>query len=588
MFHKKRKLLWHIFPSFFIITVVSLSVVTWYSTGFFRDYFLANSEKELTVQAELIRWEISGKNHDRINEICQAIGRVTDTRVTVVLPSGLVIGESFGIAPEMENHRIRPEIAAAFEGKKGMAVRYSGTLGENMMYVAIPMEESGMVSAVVRTSLSVSGIDGEIRSVQKSLVGVLLVTVLAAAGASFFVSRRITRPLEEMRAGARSFAAGDLSHKLDLPDTEELYQLAGTMNKMAKLLDEKIKSAEYRAMELEAVLSSMKEAVIAIDLNERILMVNRAASSIFGHPANEMTDRNVHEIARNWALQQFINKALACHDSIEDDIIIMGSVERIFNIHSTALCSIQGGRMGTLIIFHDITRIRRLETMHKDFAANVSHELKTPLTSVKGFVETLQDLNGSEPVEKRSEFLLIIEKNVNRLISLVDDLMALSKVERKEGDGTSLQQEELIALVNVALDSCKNLGEVRGVSLKKELTGPIGVMVDPRLMEQAVVNLVDNALKYSEPGSQVLVQVFRRDKSAVIRVIDSGQGISREHLPRIFERFYRVDRARSRDLGGTGLGLAIVKHIVQYHGGEIRVESTPGEGSAFEICLPLA
>jgi len=586
--YKKRKLLWHIFPSFFIITVVSLSAVTWYSTGFFRDYFLANSEKELTVQAELIRREISGKAHDRVNEICQAIGRVTETRVTVVLPSGSVIGDSFGTAPEMENHRIRPEIVSALKGEKGMAVRYSNTLDQNMMYVALPLEESGMVSAVVRASLSVSGIDGEIRSVQKNLVGVLVVTVLAAAGASLFVSRRITRPLEEMRAGAASFAAGELNHKLAVPDTEELSQLAGTMNKMARLLDEKIKSAESRAMELEAVLSSMKEGLIAIDLNERILMVNRAASRIFGHPAMEMTDRNVHEIARNWDLQRFINRALVCHDSIEEDIILMGKGERVFNIHSTALCTTQGGRMGTLIIFHDITRIRRLETMHKDFAANVSHELKTPLTSVKGFVETLQDLNGSEPVEKRSEFLTIIEKNVNRLISLVDDLMALSKVERKEGEETLFEQEDLIPVVNVALDSCKNLGEARGVLVKKEFAGAINVMVDPRLMEQAVVNLVENALKYSEPGSQVLVQVFRRDKSAVIKVVDSGPGISREHLARIFERFYRVDRARSRDLGGTGLGLAIVKHIVQYHGGEIRVDSTPGEGSAFEICLPLA
>ncbi len=585
---KKRKLLWHIFPSFLLIMVVSLTVVTWYSTGFFRKYYLVNTETDLTTQGTLILREISGPPHDRVNGICKEIGRVTQTRVTVVLPSGRVIGDSFGTVPEMENHRDRPEIAAALKGDKGVSVRYSDTLGKKMMYVAQPMESQGRVAGVVRTAVSVSNIDSEIRSVQKNIVAALVVTVIAAAGVGLLVSRRITRPLEEMRAGARGFATGDLTRRLAVPDTEELSLLATTMNQMAGRLDEKIQSAETRTMELEAVLSSMKEGVIAIDLNEGILMVNRAAARIFDAPARELTNRNVHEIARNYDLQQFLNKALASHDAVEEDILFTGTREHVFNIHSTALCNCRGGRMGTLVIFHDITRIRRLETMHKDFAANVSHELKTPLTSLKGFVETLQDLDEKEVLEKRRKFLTILEKNANRLIALVDDLMVLSRLERKEGLVPVFDPEELTPVVNTALSACKYMAENRGIILQAAVSHAPSVLMDPLLMEQAVVNLVNNAIKYSEPGSEVSVEGGEKEGYAVIRVVDSGPGISSEHLPRIFERFYRVDRARSREMGGTGLGLAIVKHIVQYHAGEIRVESTPGKGSVFEIRLPLA
>jgi two-component system phosphate regulon sensor histidine kinase PhoR len=585
---KKRKLLWHIFPAFLLIMVVSLTVVTWYSTGFFRKYYLVNTETDLTTQGTLILREISGPPHDRVNAICKEIGGVTQTRVTVVLPSGRVIGDSFGNVLEMENHRIRPEIAAALKGDKGVSVRYSDTLGKKMMYVALPMESQGGIAGVVRTAVSVSNIDSEIRSVQKNIVAALVVTVLAAAGMGLLVSRRITRPLEEMRAGARAFATGDLTRRLAVPDTEELSLLATTMNQMAGRLDEKIQSAENRTMELEAVLSSMEEGVIAIDLNEGILMVNRAAARIFDAPARELTNRNVHEIARNYDLQQFLNKALASHDAVEEDIIFTGTREHVFNIHSTALCNCRGGRMGTLVIFHDITRIRRLETMHKDFAANVSHELKTPLTSLKGFVETLQDLDEKEVLEKRSKFLTILEKNANRLIALVDDLMVLSRLERKEGLVPVFDPEELTPVVNSALSACKYMAEKRGILLHAVVSHDPSVLMDPLLMEQAVVNLVNNALKYSEPGSEVSIEGEEKEGYGVIRVVDSGPGIASEHLPRIFERFYRVDRARSREMGGTGLGLAIVKHIVQYHAGEIRVESTPGKGSVFEIRLPLA
>ncbi|ACN13363.1 two-component hybrid sensor and response regulator histidine kinase (phoR-like protein) [Desulforapulum autotrophicum HRM2] len=588
MSEKKRRLLWRIFPSFFIITVVSLAAVTYYSTGFFKRYFLAGSEDQLTTQAQLIRREISGKTPDRINDICLAIGRTTGTRVTVILSSGRVIGDSLGDVQEMENHRIRPEIVSALRADKGVSVRYSDTLNQNMMYVALPLETDGAVTTVVRTALSVSAMDVEIKRVQTNLMIALMLTVLAAAGASLFVSRRITRPLEQMKAGAGGLARGDLTLRLAMPDTEELSELALTINHMAERLDEKIKSAEDRTMELEAVLSSMGEGVIAVDLNERVLMVNRAVAGIFDHPIETMTNKNILEIARNYDLHKFIKRALASPDSIGENITLTDTGKRLFNVHSNTLSNAQGERMGTLIIFHDITRMHRLETMHKDFAANVSHELKTPLTSIKGFIETLQDLDESEALTRREGFLTIIEKNVNRMIALVDDLMALSKLERQEGDKTVFEPHDLSAVIKSARAACRTRSESGRVTVKADLSGPLFIPMDTLLVEQALVNLLDNALKYSEPGGEVLIQVAQEKGSALIRVIDSGPGIGQEHLSRIFERFYRVDSARSTDMGGTGLGLAIVKHIVQYHNGTIRVESTPDKGAMFEISLPLA
>ncbi len=588
MTDKKTRLLWRIFPSFFIITVISLTAVTYYSTEFFKQYFLASSEEQLTTQARLIRREISGQSLDRINDICLAIGRTTGTRVTIILSSGRVIGDSLGDVQEMENHRIRPEIVSALRAEKGVSVRYSSTLDQNMMYVALPLETKGAVTTAVRTALSVSAMDVEIKRVQINLIMALMLTVLAAAGASLFVSRRITRPLEQMKAGAGGLARGDLTLRLAVPDTEELSELALTINHMAERLDEKIKSAEDRTMELEAVLSSMGEGVIAVDLNERVLMVNRAVAAIFGHAAETMTNRNILEIARNYDLHAFIKRALASTGSIEENITLTGRGKHLFNVHSSTLSNVQGERMGTLIIFLDITRMHRLETMHKDFAANVSHELKTPLTAIKGFIETLQDLDESEAQPRRVEFLTIIEKNVNRLIDLVDDLMALSKLERQEGGRTVFEPQDLYGVVQAALAACRPLSESRGVTIKTDLSSPLFIPMDTLLVEQALVNLLDNALKYSEPGGEVLILVAQEKCNALIRVMDSGPGIDQEHLPRIFERFYRVDRARSTDMGGTGLGLAIVKHIVQYHNGTIRVESSPDKGAMFEIGLPLA
>ncbi len=591
--NKKKKLIWQIFPSFLIITVFSLSSVTSYSTSYFKKFFLKNSEKELSIRAKLLQKEFDHllKIHqDRIlyiDESCKDIGEKTGTRVTIILPSGVVVGDSFGDIKIMENHMKRPEIMEALKRKKGVSIRYSSTLDENMMYIALPVVVEGRVTAVVRTSVSVSDIDNKIKSVRNNILIALLLTIFAAAAASLYVSRRITYPVEQMKKGAARFAKGDLDARLAVPDSEELSELAVTMNRMAENLDEKIRDFKNRSTELEAIYASMQEGVIAIDKDERIITINTAAAKIFDFPASKLKARYVLEVARNIEFQKFIQQALKTHEPVEDDIVITRDEGLILNIHSTALYDTAESRIGTLIIFHDITRIRRLERMHKDFAANVSHELKTPLTAIKGFIETLQEMLVNNDTRKSERFLKIIDKNVNRMIELINDLLALSRLERLQGTSIQFEEQDVATLIRGAVNTCHAGIKKKNIIVSIDCSEELTAVVDPILMEQALMNLVDNAVKYSHENSPVAILVSSRDGFIDIVIEDNGCGIEKEHLSKIFNRFYRVDKARSRHEGGTGLGLAIVKHIVQYHQGKIDVQSRKDKGSAFKISIPV-
>ncbi len=588
----KKKLIWQIFPSFLIITLVSLTAITSYSTSYFKDFFLENSEKELTIRAKLLEKnfaDILKTNQDPIpyiDEQCKDIGNKTGTRVTIILPSGIVAGDSFVDVTGMENHSKRPEIMEALKRKKGVSIRYSATLDKNMMYIALPVILEGRVIAVVRTSISISDLDKQILSIRNNILIVLFITILAAIAASLYVTRKITQPIEEMKKGAIIFARGNLGARLAIPDSEELSELAITMNQMAESLDGKIKEIKNRSMELEAVHSSMLEGVIALDNDEKIITINRAAARIFDFAESKFKAQYIFEVARNFELQKFIHKALAIHGPIEDDIIITGDQDLILNIHSTALFNTREQRMGTLIIFHDITRIRRLERMHKDFAANVSHELKTPLTTIKGFIETLQEMIASNESKESENFLKIIEKNVNRMIELINDLLALSKLERMQGKDIIFENQNMATLIQGAVNLCHKSIKAKNITIDIDCPGDIMARVDPILMEQAMINLVDNSVKYSHENRSITIKVSKTDKILEIVINDNGWGIDKEHLSKIFNRFYRVDRARSRHEGGTGLGLAIVKHIIQYHHGKIDVQSQKNIGSSFKIHIP--
>jgi len=601
MHRKKTKLIWRIFPSFLIIILLSLTVEAWYSISYFKGFFLETTQRELMVKASLMQERfaralyVDGLSPQQIDALCKGLGEKIQTRITVILHSGEVIGDSFARVETMENHRERPEIKTALVGEKSMAVRYSRTLDESMMYIALPIVYSRSDPAVIRTAVSISDIDTKAEAMRNSIALVLVLTTMAAALASLYVSRRIANPVEQMRQGAQAFSKGNLTNQLPSPDTEELSQLARAMNSMASELNKKIMDVRNRSRELEAVHTSMQEGVIAINDQEQIITINKAAAKIFDFSPEMLKTKHVLEVARNYDLQVFIKKALATSEPVEDDIVIDAGERMVLNIHSTALYDAHDKRMGTLIIFHDITRLRLLESMHKDFAANVSHELKTPLTTIKGFIETLQQMMAdSESVLPRDSaaqfgrFMGIIEKNVNRMVRLIDDLLALSRLERLKGTDIQFETHPLAGLIQKVVRFCADRAQSRGITMEVHCPDTLVAMVDPTLMEQAVFNLVDNAIKYSGEGACICINVELKDRDIQIQVKDTGSGIDAAHLPKVFNRFYRVDKGRSRDQGGTGLGLAIVKHIVQYHNGRIEVESRRGKGTCFTITLPGA
>lgn len=588
--NRRKRLIWQLFPPFLLITLFSLLAVSWYASNSLHHFFLDQTEADLKIRALLVEKQIiallAPLDAAEVDAICKDIGKKSATRITVILPSGQVVGDSRETPHLMDNHAGRPEIALALKGNPGQSIRYSNTLRQQMMYVAIPLQKNQTILGVIRTSVPITSIKRQLRAIQtKIALGGLLIAVLAA-WISLLISRRISRPLEEMKKVADRFAAGDLSHRLTMTDSEELASLADALNQMAAQLDRRIKTVISQRNELETVLSSMMEGVIAVNNEERIIRMNEASAGFFDCDPEICQGRDLQEVIRNSALQQFVRSALSSREPREDDIIVYLNGESTLNLKSSPLLDANKESIGTLVVFNDVTQLRRLENMRRDFVANVSHEIKTPLTAIKGFVETLHRGNVDDPQEAR-RFLGIIQKHADRLSSIVEDLLSLSRIEQEdEGKTIKLKEGDVNDVFQSAMQICRSKAEEKNITIRPVCDEQISAKFDTTLLEQAVVNLLDNAIKYSEPKNTILLKAQRNNSEIRISVEDQGIGIAKKHLPRLFERFYRVDRARSRNLGGTGLGLAIVKHIAQAHGGRITVESTLGVGSVFTIHLP--
>jgi two-component system phosphate regulon sensor histidine kinase PhoR len=389
-----------------------------------------------------------------------------------------------------------------------------------------------------------------------------------------------------MKKIAEMFASGDLDHRLLVLGTAELDSLANALNRMATQLQERFATITDQRNELDAVLSSMIEGVVAVDRQGRIVSINKATASLLDIELSKAQNRNVEEVIRNVDLQNFINSTLNSKVPTEADISLPTKGDRLFQLHGASLPTRAGGRTGAVIVLNDITKMRRLENVRRQFVANVSHELKTPVTSIQGYVEALLEGAIKDP-QQAERFLRIIAKHSDRLNSIIEDLLILSRLEEdRERKETSFEVTELKPVLASAIELASIKAEDKQMKIQLVCDEQIVVRMNTALLEQAVLNLVENAIKYSPLGGDVRISVEQNGKEVAITVKDNGCGITQEHLPRIFERFYVVDKGRSRKLGGTGLGLAIVKHIAQVHGGSVTVESSPGRGSTFTIHLP--
>jgi two-component system phosphate regulon sensor histidine kinase PhoR len=589
---RKRRLIWRLFPTYLLITILSLMAVSWYTVRYVDDFYYRQKAEDLEARALIFREQIQDRflslEREEVDRRSKEAGGNSNTRFTVILTSGVVVGDTEEDPARMENHAGRPEIQTAMEGKTGQSVRYSATLAQRMMYVAVPIYGEEGIVAVARASVPVTSIDLVLGIIKNRIALWGLLIALLAAAISLFVSRRISLPLEEMKKGSEKFARGELSTRLAVPDTMEMGGLAEAMNLMASRLDERIRTVVQQRNELEAVLSSMVEGVMAFNTEERLISINKAAARWLEIEPEKAEGRIIQEVVRNIELQNFVSTTLATEEPGEIEIILRGEEERFLQVHGTILRAAEGSVFGVLIVLNDVTSLRRLERVRRDFVANVSHELKTPITSITGAVETL--VNGAmEDKEDARRFLNIIGKQSDRLGLLVDDLLTLARVEQEaERSGIEMDQADINSLIKDAMEASRDAAVAKDISLELESQEGLLVNLNRSLMTQAVFNLIDNALKYSDPGKSVRISASREDGRVVIRISDQGWGIEEKHQTRLFERFYRVDKGRSRELGGTGLGLAIVKHIVQAHGGGVSVESKPGKGSTFTIHLPSA
>lgn len=391
--------------------------------------------------------------------------------------------------------------------------------------------------------------------------------------------------IKEIQEAAKKFSEGQLDYRIPRLDHPELAPLGIAMNSLAAKMQRKVFAITSQRNELDAVLSSMIEGVIAVDCSERIIRTNEAAARFLDLDANEALGQTIHEAVRNSSFQELSSKVLSSGGFVEGEISLQNDGERFLQVHGNVLLSASGEQIGALYVLNDITNLRRLEIVRKDFVANVSHELKTPITSIKGFVETLQD-DSTIDVDGKKHFLQIISRQTDRLNNIIDDLLTLSKIEREREDvSIRLQIAELSPIVRSAVLLCENAASKKGVTLSADSLSSTSALVNPPLLEQAITNLLSNAIKYSEEKSKVVIDITEEKNEVVVSVTDSGCGIEDSHIPRLFERFYRIDRARSREEGGTGLGLAIVKHIAQAHGGYPSIKSIPGQGSTFSLHL---
>ena len=514
-----------------------------------------------------------------------------EIRVTLISMDGTVLGDSRADPAEMGNHASRPEVAEALETGRGDDIRRSDTTGRREMYRSERQTLSDGTEVICRVSLSLDGAG----RVQYLLWGCGLIGIVMGLGVALFAANysagRVVEPLQELTRAARQIADGDTAVRVaDAPD--EMGELSGAFNRMSERLASAHAELEYHSERMAGILQGMDDGVIALDADGRVTLLTHRARELLG-PA-PLTAVRLSECGGNYLyIQNILDRLTRESEPVRDTLVLSGPPERILQVYAARVSDRSGKgenggnagmESGTLAVLSDVTRIRKLEIMRSEFVANVTHELKTPLTSIRGYVELLK--SAPRDPETAQSFYEIIEIEAERLQKLTDDLLQLSEIEsaRPEGDPPPVLLGEITEKIAASL---LPEAEARGIVIHQYMDG-VRVKADPRRIYQMLKNLMENAVKYNRDGGVVNVSAGLERGVAVIRVHDTGIGIPTEHLGRIFERFYRVDKGRSREQGGTGLGLSIVKHIVSLYGGDVRADSEPGVGTTFTVRLPAA
>jgi two-component system phosphate regulon sensor histidine kinase PhoR len=587
------KILWKQFLLSFLTISLILFLFTVFIISELKKYDESLTEERLFTTAnllcEVLKTPIAEGKREEVKSLVPELGKEIGVRITVIAKDGVVIGDSEHDPVTMENHAGRPEVIEAVSKGVGRSRRYSITIKKELFYVAVPLKDKGGgIEAIVRTALPLSFIEKAFSSIKSKIIYIGLILTLFAFLLSLVSSRAITKPLDKIIAVSEEIAEGNFNVNIPVADKMgEIGKVNRALGRMAEKLDELFKEVSLEKGQLEAVLGAMSEGVMVVGSNGKVILINRALKDMFGIK-DVSFGKPYWEVLRNREITELVEYTLKTRKAGKKEIPLFYPVEKYYLASGIPLNSPEGG---AIVVMFDITEFKRLEKIKADFVANVSHELRTPLTAIKGYVETIES-EAYEDTDERNHFLNIIKRHTDRLINIVSDLLVLSEIERKEvlweeEPKTVLEEINFKEIVSSSLEAIKSKIEEKGLRLSLNIKEGLPVYRgDGFLLEQMFINLIDNAAKYTPEGGAIEIGISKPDSEFIIEVSDTGIGIPKEHLPRIFERFYRVDKTRSRKLGGTGLGLSIVKHIVIMHGGKIEVQSEAGRGSKFIITLP--
>jgi len=582
---------------FNIVVVLLLGVIIsgLLSARIVKKNLLSDIEKSLTTEAALVRELLGESLINNSNDIGIYVGKIKQTansRITIVDVMGNVIIDTDKEYSEMENHAGRPEIAAALKGEAESSIRYSSTLRVDFIYVAQPILKGSSIIGAVRLSKPLYEVKNMLNSLYINVFIAVLIGIFVASVLGYKMAMNITKPVKEITYTASRIAKGQFDRRINITSRNEIGILADSINDMASKLRDTITSLQDKNIKLESIMSSMINGIIAIDNSEKILFINHVAESLLGITGGEITGKHLLQVVRNNSIDNYFKKMLKDKEFFNTEVNLNDSNEKILKFHANSIKQNgENGIEGIIITIQDVTELRKLERVRTEFIANVSHELKTPLTSIKGFTETLKSFDFDDK-QDAIRFLNIIEDEADRLYRLINDILSLSELEQKKTK-TVKEKIDIEKAVEEVLSVLKSQSDKKNIELSAKIQeGLESISGDGDKFKQMLINLIDNAVKYTPENGKVSIEAYKQSHNAdldklIIKVKDNGIGIPKQHIPRLFERFYRVDKARSRTIGGTGLGLAIVKHIVMLFNGEIEVTSEVGKGTEFRIILPM-
>jgi two-component system phosphate regulon sensor histidine kinase PhoR len=578
-----RSIQWRIAIPFIGLILVSMAALGVYLDHFAREYQLdalhaqLKNEAIITARTSLPDF-LSGGKPETLDALAKSLWADIGTRVTIIAPDGTVLGDSEEDPASMENHADRPEIQEAISTGYGQSTRYSSTLQQMMTYVAVPVSYQGEFLGVVRLSLPLTEVASLTRQITVIIATAMAIATLLVILAAWAISRLTTRPIRRLTTATREIASGELGRKINIDSRDEVGELAGAFNEMSLKLKELVETISGDRARLAGILDNMADGVIVTDTDGKITLCNKAAEEMFS--IKDAIGKSLIEAVRDHEIDEL--QKLNLKTARTQDVRYESGKSKRY-IRAIAISIGERRPEGVLILFQDLTDIRNLQTTRRELIGNISHEFRTPLAGIKAMVETLRG-GAIDDREAAADFLARIDGEVDRLTQLVAELTELSRIETGKAE-LRLGPVDLNALIGEVVSHLSPQAERAQLNIKKELAADLPkVRADNERVKQVIVNLTHNAIKFTPPGGEIVVSSRYDDKYVTVAVADTGIGISASALPHIFERFYKADRARSS--GGTGMGLAIAKHVVEAHGGSIRVQSQEGKGSVLSFSLP--